>query len=143
MSGLDALQQALAAEHAACYVYGVLGGLVSRSRTPTLADTVDHTYGDHGRRRDELEALVRTRGATPVPAAPAYDVPRALSTPTQLVEQALRVERACATSYAALVGSVTGGTRHWAVESLTRTAIRQVDFGAAPEAFPGAPELGG
>jgi hypothetical protein len=143
MSGVDALQQALAAEHAAYYVYGVLGGRASRSLTPTLADSLATAYVDHGRRRDELERLVREEGATPVAAAAAYDVPRSLGTPAQLTAVALRVERACATSYAALVGAVTGDSRRWAVQSLTATALRESAFGGAAEAFPGAPELGG
>ena len=143
MSGTEALQQALVAEHAAYYVYGVLGGRVSRSLTPTLADALATAYLDHGRRRDELEDLVRGEGATPVAAAPAYDVPRALGTPARLTATALRVERACATSYAALVAAVTGDTRRWAVQSLTATALSEIRFDGAAEAFPGAPELGG
>jgi hypothetical protein len=143
VSGADALQQALAAEHAAYYVYGVLGGRVSRSRTPALADALTTAYLDHGRRRDELEGLVRGAGATPVAAAPAYDAPRTLGTPAQLTDTALRVERACATSYAALVGAVTGDARRWAVQALTATAVSETRFGGTAEAFPGAPELGG
>lgn len=143
MSGTEALQQALAAEHAAYYVYGVLGGRVSRSLTPTLADALATAFVDHGRRRDELEDLVRRAGATPVAAEPAYVVSRALRTPTQLAGAALRVERACATSYAALVGAVTGDVRRWAVEALTATAVSETRFGGTAEAFPGAPELGG
>lgn len=142
MSGVDALQQTLAAEHAACYVYGVLGGRASRSLTPALADALAATYGEHVRRRDELVRLVRAAGATPVAAAATYDVAHSLSTPAQLTAEALRVERACATSYAALVGTVTGAERRWAVAALTTTAVRQVDLGGAPVAFPGAPELG-
>ncbi len=36
MSPVEALQTALAAEHAALYVYGSLGARTSQSRTPVL-----------------------------------------------------------------------------------------------------------
>ncbi|WP_446048283.1 DUF4439 domain-containing protein, partial [Streptomyces olivaceus] len=55
---LDALQAALAAEHAAVYGYGVVGGRIGEERR-TEARTA---YDAHRARRDTLVRAVRDRG---------------------------------------------------------------------------------
>ena len=51
---VEALQTALAGEHAALWVYGVLGGQTSRSATPSLFREVTAGYQAHRGRRDQL-----------------------------------------------------------------------------------------
>ena len=51
---VEALQVALAAEHAAVFVYAALGAQTSRSAAPTLFDRVTRAYRVHVGRRDRL-----------------------------------------------------------------------------------------
>lgn len=134
---LEALQTALAAEHAAVFVYGALGGQTSRTEDPTLYQEVTEGYVTHRTRRDELIAMVVAEGRDPVAAEPAYDLPDDLSTPVAVADRALALERACASTYAYLVGSTSGDHRRWAVRSLLDTALRELRFGGEPESLPG------
>ena len=51
MSAPEALQEALAAEHAACYVYAALGGTTSQAASPQLFATLSEAYRAHRRDR--------------------------------------------------------------------------------------------
>ena len=68
---LEALAAAVAAEHAAVYTYGVLGGRTSRSAEPTLAAELASAYDTHRARRDWLVSAIRDLGVEPEPAAAA------------------------------------------------------------------------
>lgn len=141
MSPLQALQRTLAAEHAALYVFGVLGGRVSDSREPTLRDALTAAYTTHRARRDRLTAMVRAAGGEPVAAQLSYRLPTPCRTADQLRSAALTVERRCADVYAAAVASTAQADRRWAIDALTDCAVRQLSFGGAPEPYPGLPEL--
>ena len=140
MSPVDALQRALAAEHAALHVYGTLGARTSASATPTLFSDVTAGYNAHRARRDQLTARVRDRGAEPVAAEPAYELPAPLDTPAQVTAAALEVERSCTATYAWLVGQTSEADRRWAVTALTEAAVRELTFRGSPEIFPGRGE---
>ncbi|WP_051217773.1 ferritin-like domain-containing protein [Nocardioides insulae] len=133
----DALQTALAAEHAAVYVYGVLGGQTSASRQPTLMRLVIDAFSTHQLRRDHLTALLAAAGETPVGTEPGYRVPPRLGTAAAVERTARGVEAACATAYAALVAATSAEVRSWSITALTDTAVRGLGFGAAPTPFPG------
>ncbi|HET7066055.1 MAG TPA: ferritin-like domain-containing protein [Nocardioides sp.] len=137
MSATDALQRTLAAEHAAIFVFGALGGRASALTAPALRRVIGTAYDVHVTRRDRLRALVRAAGGDPVAAEPAYRLPSPLLTALQIEAEALRVERACATTYAALVAETTGGDRRWAVEALIAVALAERSFGGLPEPLPG------
>lgn len=141
MTPLEALQQALAGEHAAVYVYGVLGGRVSSSGEPVLAGRLTSAYTTHRGRRDQLTAMVRAAGGEPVAAEPSYRLPNASRSPAQLRAGALLTEQRCAAVYAAAVGSTSRADRAWALGALTDAAVRELSFGGSPAAFPGASEL--
>lgn len=68
---LDAAQAALAAEHAAVYGYGVVGGRVGDDRRAQAAAA----YDAHRGWRDILARTVRDLGGKPVAAAAAYALP--------------------------------------------------------------------
>jgi hypothetical protein len=51
------------------------------------------------------------------------------------------LERRCAETYAYVIANTTDDDRSWALEALTRSAVREVTFGAPAPAFPGAPDL--
>ena len=139
MTPSGALQVALAGEHAALYLYGVLGAQTSASRSPQLYTAVTEAYETHRARRDHLTGLLQTAGDTPVASEPAYEIPR-LGTPELVMAAALRVERRCATTYAWLVANTVGERRSWAIEALRNTAVRELGFRGSPEIFPGAGE---
>ena len=141
MTPLDALQTALAAEHAALHVYGALGAHTSVSATPGLFATVSASYADHRARRDLLTARVRDRGAEPVAAEAAYELPAGLGTPDGVTRAALTVERRCETTYAWLVGQTSGADRRLAVTALTNAAVRALAYRGSPEIFPGLREF--
>ena len=65
-------------------------------------------YEAHRERRDTLIGEIAALGATPAPAAPAYTPPAGLDTTDGRYAAALELERACASTYAALVGATTG-----------------------------------
>jgi hypothetical protein len=134
---LDALQRTLAAEHAAVFVLAALGGRASTLTAPTLRSALDTAYAAHLQRRDQLRTMVSTAGGAPVAAEPAYRLPSPLTTAAQIEGEALRVERGCVTTYAALVAATAGPDRQWAVEALARTAVGEKVFGGTPEALPG------
>ena len=141
MTPLAALQQTLAGEHAAIYVYGVLGGRVSASEQSALATALSSAYVTHRGRRDQLQAMVRLAGGEPVAAAVAYELPNPSRTAAQLEAAALVTERRCAEVYAAMVGNTSQANRQWAIDALADAAIRQLTFGGRPQPFPGVPEL--
>lgn len=140
MSTVEALQTTLAAEHAAVYVYAALGAQTSRSAAPELYAAVASAYAEHRGRRDVLVRALTDAGATPVAAAPAYDLPPRLGTAQEVTSTARELERSCATTYAWLVASCTGPRRRWAVGALNDAAARVLVFRGTPEMFPGADE---
>jgi hypothetical protein len=141
MTPLDALQAALAGEHAAVYVYGVAGGRLSASAYPDLAARVRSGYVAHRSRRDRLTLMVRDAGGDPVAAAVGYQLSNPARTTDQLSGLARETERRAAEVYAQLAGSSSGATRRWAVDALVDASVRVLGFGGPPSAFPGLPEL--
>jgi Domain of unknown function (DUF4439) len=140
---LQALQQTLAGEHAAVYVYRALAGRISASAQPVLAGGLATAYTTHRGRRDQLIGMVRDADpdTQPVAADVSYELPNASRTPVQIQAGALLTEQRCAEVYAAMVGSTSQGNRQWAIDALADAAVRLLSFGGGPEDFPGAPEL--
>jgi hypothetical protein len=138
---VDALQTTLAGEHAAVWVYGVLGGQTSRSKEPKLYAAVSAAYRIHRGRRDHLIRTVVDHGAEPVASEVGYQLPNDASTPARVTAAARITEQRCAATYADLVARTTGALRGWAITSLTDAAVRQLRFRGSPETFPGAGEL--
>ncbi len=136
---VDVLQRTLAAEHAAVFVLAALGGRAADLPPSPLRSALDTAYAEHVERRDRLRTMVTDAGDVPVASEPAYRLPAPLTTAAQIAAEGLRVERACATTYAALVAATTGGGagRRWAVDALVTTATGERAFGGQPEALPG------
>ena len=141
MTPLEALQQTLAGEHAAVYVYGVLGGRVSSSAQPSLASRIGAAYAAHRGRRDQLTAMVRAAGGDPVAAAVSYDLTGPCRTARQLDAAGLLLEQRCTALYATGVGSTSRADRQWMIDALADAAVRLLSFGGSASAFPGAAEL--
>jgi Domain of unknown function (DUF4439) len=141
MTPLEALQRMLAGEHAAVYVYGVLGGRISESAEPELSSLLISAYEVHRRRRDELNAMVRAQKGDPVAADPSYRLPTPSRTTDQLRAAARITEERSAAVYADAVGSTSRGDRKWAIDALRDAAVRQLSFGGKAETFPGLQEM--
>ena len=141
MTPTGALQDALAAEHAAVYVFGVLGAQTSEVEQSTLFDNLLTAYEQHRSARDELVARIQELGGRPVAAAPAYELPNAVSTPTQVVRAALVTEHRVTQTYGTLVAQTVGDDRSRAVDALDESAVRQLRFRGRPEDFPGTQGL--
>ena len=140
MTELEALQTTLEAEHAAVYVYGLLGSRTSNAGEPELYAALRAAYEAHRDRRDQLIGEIAGLDAVPSPAATAYTPPPGLDTGEGRTHAALELERACARTYAALVGATTGNRRSEAIGLLNDAAVRELSFRGTPEIFPGADE---
>lgn len=134
MSSTDALQAALAGEHAAVYVLGVLG---ARSRGAGLTARLRSVYDAHVAAREALTARIRAQGEAPVGPAAAYAVPTGLATDDDLRAAALEVERRCAALYLDQVAAATGEDRRLLAASLTACALRELGLGGDPQDLPG------
>lgn len=137
MTPVEALQAALAGEHAALYCYGVIGARTSISAHPGQYAVMVAAFERHRRRRDQLTAMILAHAAEPVAAEVAYQVPGPLDTPPELNNAALQVERRIARTFGQLVESTAGAERRWALVALDDAAVRQVEFRGTPEMFPG------
>lgn len=137
MSRIDALQSTLAAEHAAVWLYGVLGGQTSQSSQEPLYDAVADSYVTHRGRRDQLIRWVRDADQTPVAAEVAYELPNQVRTAADVKAIGRQIEKRCAATYADLVARTEGSERAWATTALIGAALRELDFGATPTTLPG------
>ncbi|MFT4081968.1 MAG: DUF4439 domain-containing protein [Nocardioides sp.] len=133
---LRGLQRALAAEHAAVYLDAALAGLTSRE--DALYDLLATAWEDHEAARNRLQEAISEAGATPVGTAAGYRLPSGIGSVAGVRRAALRIEQRCAAAYLANVARVTGAHRGLLVELLGDCAVRELDFGGTPNAFPGS-----
>jgi hypothetical protein len=138
---VPALQETLAAEHAAVHVYAVLGGRVSALEDPTVTERLRAAYEVHRARRDQLRSVIADLGRTPVAAAAGYEVDVHSRDAAELLRVARTTEERCAAFYAQLVASSVGGQRRWAIAALNDSAVRLLTLGGTADAYPGAEEL--
>ncbi|CAM5375024.1 DUF4439 domain-containing protein [Streptomyces pilosus] len=136
---LRALQAALAAEHAAVYGYGVVGGRVGKERRTEARAA----YDAHRARRDALVRAVRDTGGAPVAAAAGYALPFPVPDAAAAVRLAAELEGRVAGVYADLVRASTGERRRGAAEAMREAAVRAVRWSGESVAFPGLAERGG
>lgn len=133
---LTSLQAALAAEHAAVYGYGVVGGRVTGDqRAPARS-----AYAAHKARRDALRRRVRDLGGTPEPSAAAYALPFDVPDAQAAVRLAAELEDRVAAVYADLVRASAGSGRRDAAAALREAALRAVRWRGTGVAFPGLTE---
>ncbi|MEV6668499.1 ferritin-like domain-containing protein [Streptomyces nigra] len=133
---VTALQAALAAEHAAVYGYGVVGGRIGEDRRSDARAA----YDAHRARRDALAREVRDLGADPVAASAGYALPFPVTDRATAVLFAAELESRLAGVYADLVRSARGALRGTAAEALREAAVRAVRWRGESVAFPGLAE---
>ncbi|MFF8729815.1 ferritin-like domain-containing protein [Streptomyces sp. NPDC015171] len=136
---VTALQAALAAEHAAVYGYGVVGGRIGERRRAEARAA----YDAHRAGRDALVRAVRELGATPVAANAAYALPFPVQDGSAAVRLAARLEERLAGVYSDLVRATTGARRADAAGALREAAVRAVRWSGQSVAFPGLAERSG
>ena len=130
-----ALQQALAAEQAAAYGYGVLGAhLAGPGQAAATADWIAHQVS-----RDELAELLRSRGAEPAAAAVAYRLPVPVQTAAQARSLAAILEERVTAGYLSLVALSDRALRQLGAQQMTQSALRAASWRGATAAFPGLP----
>lgn len=129
---MSTLVDALAAEQAAIYGYGVLGAHASGLQLSRM----QQAYDAHRARRDALLGFADGRGLTPPPGA-VYPTPAAIDTPAGLQAAAAAIETSCLAPYAALVAASSRQLRSWAATALGDCAVRAVEFGAPATPLPG------
>lgn len=141
MSALGSLQDCLAAEHAAIWGYGVVGGVLSVTTRRAEEGYAIASYAAHRARRDTLTSLIASLGAPPRSAEPVYATPFAVTDVTACRELAQRIEHRTTAVYAFGVSQTVGDVRAMLADGLTDAAVREVRWGGAVTAFPGAAEL--
>lgn len=134
MSTLDALQAALAGEHACIYGYGLLGARASDRDLPEVRATRDL----HRDRRERLRHQITIRRGTPVAALPAYVVPLDLDGPQAARALAALLERRLAVLYADLVAITSvPELREFAAETLVESSVLATRWSGTTTALPG------
>ncbi|MFC9234596.1 ferritin-like domain-containing protein [Streptomyces decoyicus] len=133
---LTAVQAALAAEHAAVYGYGVVGGRIADDRRKEA----QAAYDGHRARRDALRREVRDLGGTPRAAAAAYELPFPVPDAAAAARLAAELEDRLAAVYADLVRAGGRARRTEAAAALREAAVRAVRWRGSGVAFPGLAE---
>ncbi|MFF7310132.1 DUF4439 domain-containing protein [Streptomyces sp. NPDC008137] len=133
---LRALQAALAAEHAAVYGYGVVGGRIGDGQRVEARTA----YDAHRARRDALAREVKDLGGRPAAAAAGYALPFPVADAAAAARLAAELEDRVAGVYSDLVRAAGGGRRVLAAEALREAAVRAVRWRGESVAFPGLAE---
>lgn len=138
----DALQGALAAEHAAIWAYGLVGAFLAE----TLEDQLAEAAAAHNARRDATARILIHTGAQPVPAEPAYLTPPVNDT-ASAVRLAVTAETDATAAWRSVIerSPAERNLRQVALDALTDSAVRAAHWRTAggdthpTVAFPGAP----
>lgn len=133
MTVADALNDWLALEHEAVWLFPVVG-----ARFDALRDRATEAFETHRDTRDALLARLDQQQVEPVTSSLTYATgPLTTVGEARAAVQSLeaRVSAACLE----LVGVTEGDDRSHAARNLTRSALAEVSWGAAPRAFPGLP----
>ena len=118
---VEALQAALAAEHAVVWGYGVVGARADAAALPTVREA-DAT---HRSRRDATVALVRRYGGEPVATEVAYALPFPVTDRRTALRLAVHLEEGAAAAWRYAVAATDDRVvRRAALTALTDAAVR-------------------
>jgi hypothetical protein len=130
---VQALQAALAAEHAAVYGYGVAGAMLTGAdQQAALAD-----WRAHQDARDTLEAMIVKLGATPVAASAAYELPFAVQGTRSARRLAATLEDGVTQAYLGVVAVTDETLRTFGALAMLPPANRAVAWRGSTVSFPG------
>ena len=127
-----AFTEALAAEYAAIYAYGIIGAQVTLDERPTAEAAITA----HRAARDELRSTMAELAIPAPPAEPAYATGE-IDTPEAARALAVSVETALVPRYAQLAAQVSGERRGWCAAQAQQCATRAISWGGPSQAFPG------
>jgi Domain of unknown function (DUF4439) len=136
-AAVAALQQALAAEEAAAYGYGVVGSHLT-SGSPAAA-SADADWVAHLRAGSELTTMISARGGQPVAAAVAYELPFPVTSAATAQQLAATMEDRVAQAYLVVVALPEAGLRSFGAQQVRAAALRAEAWRGTTEAFPGMP----
>ncbi len=134
-AALAALQQALAAEQAAAYGYGVVGAHLTAGSAASAAANND--WVAHLKAANQLTAMISARGGQPVAAAVAYQLPFPVTSATTAQRLAATMEDRVAEAYLAVVALPEPGLRSFGAQQVRAAALRAQSWSGTTEAFPG------
>ncbi len=140
---VDALQSALAAEHAAVWAYGLAGAFLAGEPAGQLAEAA----AAHRARRDATERALLDAGAQPVPAEPGYRTPEPVTDAASALRLAITVETDAAEAWRSVIerSPSEADVRRAALDALTEAAVRATRWRATAGdtpltvTFPGTP----
>jgi hypothetical protein len=136
-AAVAALQQALAAEQAAAYGYGVVGShLTSGSAAAAAADA---DWVAHLQAGSQLTEMISSRGGQPVAAAVAYQLPFPVTSAAAAQQLAATMEDRVAQTYLVIVALPESGLRSFGAQQVRAAALRAEAWRGTTEAFPGMP----
>lgn len=138
----QALVDALNAEYAAVFAYGVVGAFSN----PARADLVATYAAAHRARRDAtIDALKAASVTAPLPS-PAYSIPFPVTDPISAAQLAAQAEVDTSVAWRSVIErSDSGPTRETGITALTEAALRLANWreilGVVPSTvpFPGQP----
>jgi hypothetical protein len=137
----ESLAAALAAEHAAIFGYGVVGGHLDKAGQ----DAARQAEVAHRNRRDALLVRLVEANATPPAAAPAYTVAFPVIDRASALRLAIELEEGTARAWRQATGTTSGDERKMSLDALMDCAVRATRWrrmaGTNPATvpFPGAP----
>ncbi|WP_254125739.1 ferritin-like domain-containing protein [Amycolatopsis sp. CA-230715] len=136
----DAVQEALAAEHAAIWVYGLVTAFLPDGYQASATDSA----AEHRARRDACERMLASAGVTAKPAQPAYVTPKPVTDGKSAMAVVAIAETDVATAWRGVIERTDDrGLRGFAVLALTGAARRCTRWRVAAGEHPSAPALPG
>jgi hypothetical protein len=134
----EALQQALSAEHAAIWTYGLVSAYLSADFTKATSEGV----AEHVKRRDFCERLLSAAGATPVSAEAAYVPPKPVTDEASAKAVVATAESDTTAAWRGVVGQTDDpGLRASATHALIASARRGTPWRIASDQKPSAVAL--
>ncbi|WP_410619850.1 ferritin-like domain-containing protein [Amycolatopsis sp. cmx-8-4] len=118
---VDPLQQALAAEHAAVWVYGLVGAFLPAD----FGEAEKGGVAEHALRRDLLQTMLAGAGATPVAPEAAYNPKKPVTDTASAALVVATAEADCASAWLAVVNHTDdAGLRKTALHALVAASRR-------------------
>jgi hypothetical protein len=120
VDGDSALAEALAAEHAAVFGYGVVGARLDAA----ALEAARQAEAAHRGRRDVLLTRLTGAGTHPPPAAAGYALPFPVTDGASALRLAVHLEERTAAVWRHALGGTAGEQRRLALDALVDCAVR-------------------
>ena len=130
---VSALQDALAAENAAIFGYGVAGAHLTGSSQAAA----EQAWTGHNQARDALAAMISARGATPAAAQAFYRLPLRVHNASSAARLAAYLEDGVTRAYLGLVAVSDQRLRRFGALAMQDAAQRATSWRGTTQAFPG------